>query len=97
MNNLANKASKRRQVERARAFIQGYKETHRCTDCHEIFPYYVMDFDHVRGTKRCDVSDLVAKGRSLDMIKAEIAKCDLVCANDHRVCTFARHYEKISK
>lgn len=60
-------------------------------DCKREFPSYVMDFDHRdASTKRDTVSNLVAKARSLMAIEAEIAKCDLVCSNCHRIRTHRR-------
>jgi hypothetical protein len=51
-----------------------------------------MDFDHRPGTEKLfqfGGSDLVR--HSLETTLAEIAKCDLVCANCHRVRTWRRH------
>lgn len=56
-----------------------------CADCGKTYPYFVMDFDH-RGDKDRSVSKMMT--RSLAKILAEIEKCDLVCANCHRVRTF---------
>ena len=60
-----------------------------CADCGRSYPYYVMDFDHVRGTKRFNLST-GAQRFSFENILAEIAKCDVVCANCHRSRTFTR-------
>lgn len=46
-----------------------------------------MDFDHLLD-KFKNVSRMTAY--KWDRIEAEIAKCELVCANCHRVRTFAR-------
>jgi len=48
-----------------------------------------MDLDHVRGTKEFKVSEAVqrAYGLTLKRVQAEIAKCDVVCANCHRIRT----------
>jgi len=46
-----------------------------------------MDFDHVRGKKLKAVGQLLTS-RSLAVVIAEIAKCDLVCANCHRERTY---------
>jgi len=45
-----------------------------------------MDFDHVRGRKLFDI----AQGKELSMasVRREIKKCDLVCANCHRIRSF---------
>ena len=47
-----------------------------------------MDFDHRAGeTKAYNVGSMFAHHYSRELIEAEIAKCDLVCANCHRVRT----------
>lgn len=53
-----------------------------CTDCGKRYPYYVMDFDHIRGEKVNDIACLITS--SVEVIKKEIAKCEVVCANCHR-------------
>lgn len=60
-----------------------------CTDCKQSYPYYVMDFDHVTGEKFANVSSLQAAGQ-LKKAKEEIGKCELVCANCHRIRTYKR-------
>jgi len=59
-----------------------------CVDCEGTFPPCAMDFDHVRGTKKYNVSKMVAKRMSLDKILKEIEKCDVRCANCHRIKTY---------
>ena len=63
-----------------------------CADCGRKYPYYVMDYDHRDGeTKLCNVSALHARRRvSMRTLLAEIAKCDVVCANCHRERTQRR-------
>ena len=62
-----------------------------CMDCGGVFPAVVMDFDHVpeRGEKLFGLggSDV---GRTMAELRAETAKCDVVCANCHRLRTVAR-------
>ncbi|QQG40642.1 MAG: hypothetical protein HYV37_03725 [Candidatus Levyibacteriota bacterium] len=61
-------------------------------DCSNLFPPYVMDFDHRDGeTKIRSISWMAVNDTSnIEKIKKEIIKCDLVCANCHRVRTYAR-------
>ena len=66
-----------------------YKESNPCLDCNKFYPSYVMDFDHVRGIKNKNVSSMLKKG-SRKQIWEEIEKCDLVCANCHRIRTHNR-------
>ena len=70
-----------------RSRIDAFK-TGPCADCHQTFPPYVMDFDHVRGEKRFGVSKM--RNHSIEKILEEIAKCELVCANCHRIRTYNR-------
>ena len=62
-------------------------------DCKESYPYYVMDFDHVRGRKHKNVMELIPT-LSKKLIDEEIAKCEIVCSNCHRVRTHERKSNK---
>ena len=59
-----------------------------CADCGRSYPPYVMDFDH-KGDKRGLVSQM-PYGLSLTRLIAEMAKCEVVCANCHRLRTHRR-------
>lgn len=61
------------------AVLRGQK----CIDCGEADPV-VLDFDHVRGKKRKDVTLMVNSGFSWKNIVKEIAKCEVRCSNCHR-------------
>lgn len=54
-----------------------------CADCNKEYPYYVMDFDHVRGKKKFNIG-AGANSYSLRVIEKEIDKCEVVCSNCHR-------------
>lgn len=74
----------------ARALVYNYLKAHPCIDCGEP-DIVVLDFDHVRGEKLHNVSDMIRRGAALQRIEAEIAKCDVRCANCHRRKTAARN------
>jgi hypothetical protein len=59
-----------------------------CCDCGMRYPPVCMDFDHVRGVKITNVAAMIGHPYSKEEILAEIEKCDLVCANCHRIRTF---------
>ena len=59
-----------------------------CTDCGNTFPPCCMDFDHVRGKKTFAIS--LCGNRSWKRVLKEIKKCDIVCANCHRIRTAQR-------
>lgn len=67
-----------------------------CADCGKTFPPYVMEFDHIpeRGKKFMNISDMLPKGMSMRRILEEADKCDLVCANCHRIRTARDHWQK---
>ena len=83
--NLKNKEWKERRRVRNRQFVNTLKDN-PCMDCHQKYPPCVMDYDH-REDKIANIAILVAKGSTLVKLKLEIEKCDLVCANCHRIRT----------
>ena len=61
-----------------------------CADCQGRFPPCAMDFDHQDPrTKNQGVTRMVGRA-GISRILAEAAKCDIVCANCHRLRTYLR-------
>ena len=58
-----------------------------CMDCGQKFPSVCMDFDH-RNPEEKKFSIASAAGRNVQSIMDEIEKCDIVCANCHRLRTW---------
>lgn len=83
-----------RVVSRQRATLEWLRDLRRvpCLECGGTFPPHVMDFDH-RDPRSKSFS--VAAGRALlksrAVLAAEIAKCDIVCGNCHRIRTAAQY------
>ena len=65
-----------------RAWLREYLADHPCVDCGEANPD-VLDFDHLRD-KRANVSTLSHIAVSHEVLKREIEKCEVRCANCHR-------------
>jgi hypothetical protein len=61
-----------------------------CADCGGLFHPVAMHFDHRPGEKKDFEVGWAIRGYSRRRIMAEIAKCDLVCANCHAVRTYER-------
>lgn len=80
------RANAKKARDKVSEYIRKLKES-PCTDCKVSYPYYVMDFDHL-DNKEFKLSSRGNKG--ISRIKAEIAKCELVCANCHRIRTWVR-------
>ena len=68
--------------EEIRNKVMQYLSEHPCVDCGET-DIVVLDFDHQRD-KEFDVHKMLTKFTHWPRIATEIAKCDVVCANDHR-------------
>ena len=63
-----------------------------CKDCGRKYPSCAMDFDHREGTiKRFCISECAANF-SIESLKREVLKCDVVCANCHRIRTWNRRH-----
>lgn len=77
------------RLMRLRERMLDYLRAHPCVDCGEDDPI-VLDFDHVSDEKSTEVSSMVHTGYSWSRIKAEIDKCEVVCANCHRRRTAIR-------
>lgn len=80
---------KRKVVQRWRLKVLEYLQGHPCVDCGERDPL-VLQFDHVRGDKVDAIARLVSQGRRWEAIEAEIAKCEVRCANCHQRVTILR-------
>lgn len=74
----------------ARAWMVHLKAGRVCADCGGLFPPFVMHWDHLPGNlKTAEISAMVGNRRR-DIVLAELAKCELVCANCHVMRTVAR-------
>lgn len=86
-----NKRWARKQVDDLREF----KEGKACTDCGCVYPPYVLDFDHRDPTTKEFNIAMHVRQVSRQRLLDEIAKCDIVCANCHRIRTFGSRAGKV--
>jgi hypothetical protein len=70
------------------------KEASGCVDC-GINNHIILDFDHLRN-KKYNISRMIHDGFSWKAIKKEIEKCEIVCANCHRIRTHNRLTQHIA-
>lgn len=75
------------EIAKMRSLVRKLKDV-PCADCGQRYPYWVMEFDHVRGIKLFDISTHLYLGAT--RILEEIAKCDVVCSNCHATRTYHR-------
>ena len=83
--------TKSRQKRRHDIYTQvaEIKEAAGCIDC-GVKDHRVLDFDHVRGEKKFNISWAVINAKAMKSILPEIEKCDIRCANCHRIATITR-------
>jgi hypothetical protein len=94
--NIAYYAEHREEeIERVRtrmaATLEFLRDLRRrpCADCGQSFPPWVMDFDHRDPrTKSFALAAGHALLKSRNVLAAEVAKCDVVCANCHAIRTY---------
>lgn len=83
----ASKINRRREFRR---IIDEFKNR-PCADCRKSWPSFVMDLDHLDPkTKIFSIGAYMSRGIGIDALLAEIAKCEAVCANCHRIRTHSR-------
>ena len=87
-----NKDSEKKHVKNRkteiRKWINHYKKTLTCSLCQENHPA-TIDFHHIKG-KDFEIGYMVSNGYSINRIKSELEKCQILCANCHR----KEHYKK---
>lgn len=85
--------NRKRQLE-GMQFLNEYKEKHGCAVCGETNPI-ILEFHHKNpAEKKYNVTQYYLHSRGA-MLK-EIAKCDVLCANHHRIADFDRRRKERS-
>jgi hypothetical protein len=78
------------RVQRNRQWLDRYLQDKSCIDCGNE-NRVVFEFDHLDPAEKVwNVADLVRQSYGLETIKSEIDKCEIVCANCHRIRTYQR-------
>lgn len=72
------------------AYVRSIKENSSCVDC-GVKDWRVIDFDHLPQYEKIDsISGKNAVSWGRKKLDEEIAKCETVCANCHRIRTYSR-------
>lgn len=72
------------------AFVNRYKMLVGCVDCGYKQHPVALQLDHVRGEKIQAISTMISRCCSKQLIKEEIRKCEVRCANCHAIVTNER-------
>lgn len=84
--NEKNKLRQVKNMDKCRRYVAALLHKSKCVDCGINNPI-VLDFDHKDPSEKIQtVSLLIRAGRYGAMLK-EIAKCEIVCSNCHRLRT----------
>jgi hypothetical protein len=88
------KKNKEKYIKEAKIRKTAYKDefleflkTQECKDCGNK-DYRVFEFDHLEN-KKFNIGARIG-GQTLKSLMKEISKCDVVCANCHRIRTISR-------
>lgn len=76
-------------VSKIRRYLQEVKQSTPCVDCNENYPYWIMEFDHL-SDKEFMINKFKNTTTSLERVREEVAKCEVVCANCHKNRTYVR-------
>jgi len=76
-----------RSRQRAAAVLLNKLRRVPCADCRRCFPPHMMDFDHRDPRTKSFALSGKVQLKSEETLLREVAKCDVVCANCHRVRT----------
>ena len=63
-----------------------------CVDCGYAGHSAALHFDHLPGHEKRQNLSRMMRGYSRESVLAEIAKCEVVCANCHAIRTWGRRY-----
>lgn len=79
---------------KARVWFNELKERSACTECGENHPA-VLEWHHLdRSQKSFEIGTGVAKGKPIEALEAETAKCVVLCSNCHRKHHYNERAEK---
>jgi hypothetical protein len=81
--------SKKPRKQRIKEEFNEWKKTLKCSRC-GIKDHRVLEFHHTNPSeKEYAVSNMIERGLGKEKLNKEISKCDVLCANCHRIT----HYE----
>lgn len=71
------------------------KEEIGCVDCGEKYPHYMLDFDHLPEFEKLGSPTNILARYSWQKAQEEIKKCEVVCANCHKIRTWTRYINSL--
>ena len=71
-----------------REWFNSFKEGQSCRKCGIVYPPYVLDWHHKNPKEKLFNLSKASFRVSRSRLLAEMAKCELLCANCHRITEF---------
>lgn len=87
---MVKRAKDKKDLYKVLEEIHFFKESKGCSDCRNIYPHYILEFDHRPEHKKIDNVYRVLRTYGEKAAWNEIKKCDVVCANCHKQRTYIR-------
>lgn len=85
-------AARARARIRCQLWLKEYLRANPCVDCGQA-DIRVLEFDHVDPARKvANVGRLARSGVSVETLIREVAKCEVRCANCHRLRTIREHH-----
>ena len=76
-------------------YLWELKEASGCVDCGEKYPHYMLEFDHLPEHEKLGSPIDIARNYNMQKALDEVAKCEIVCANCHKIRTWQRYIDAI--
>ena len=83
-----NRENSRKRLNEFRE-LMGLAKDQPCKDCGIKYPEFVMEFDHLPQFKK-EFNISCGAFKNPDQLREEMLKCELVCANCHKIRTHTR-------
>jgi len=92
-----DKTNKRLRKSRSklRDELRQFKEDNGCIDCNQKYPHYILDFDHLPEFEKLGNPIKISSRVSKTKGQEEINKCEVVCANCHKIRTWKRQHGEL--
>jgi hypothetical protein len=93
---LARNASALKRSRENREMLAKIKLEKGCCRCGYNGHHSALDFNHIDpSTKKFNLGEV--GHRSIKLIMAEVEKCEVMCANCHRIHTYETHPSRMGK
>lgn len=90
-------AARARARLRCRLWLKEYLRLNPCVDCGQT-DIRVLEFDHRDPARKvANVGRMARSGVSVEAVIREVAKCDVRCANCHRIRTIKEHHSSFRR